>query len=53
MSVPAGQQALLDRIEHLEARLRKVSEEKANLYLILHMVELLNRLPASTACWKI
>lgn len=42
MSVPAGQQALLDRIEHLEARLRKVSEEKANLYLILHMVELLN-----------
>ncbi|MCQ8180761.1 ATP-binding protein [Methylomonas sp. SURF-1] len=42
MSAQSSQQALLERIEHLEARLRKVSEEKANLYLILHMVELLN-----------
>lgn len=42
MSAPISHQALLERIEHLETRLRKVSEEKANLYLILHMVELLN-----------
>lgn len=31
-----------DQIAYLESRLRKLSEEKANLYLILHMVELLN-----------
>ncbi|WP_208976556.1 sensor histidine kinase [Methylotuvimicrobium buryatense] len=30
------------RIEHLEHRVRKLSEEKANLHLVLHMVELLN-----------
>ncbi|WP_404355452.1 ATP-binding protein [Methylotuvimicrobium sp. KM1] len=30
------------RIEHLERRVRKLSEEKANLHLVLHMVELLN-----------
>lgn len=37
-------QALQDRVAYLEGRLRKVSEEKANLYLILHLVELLNPL---------
>lgn len=35
-------QQLEDRVEQLENRVRKLSEEKANLYLILHMVELLN-----------
>lgn len=35
-------QALLERIEQLEKRTRKLSEEKANLFLVLHMVELLN-----------
>lgn len=32
----------LERIQQLEKRVRKLSEEKANLYLVLHMVELLN-----------
>jgi signal transduction histidine kinase len=35
-------QALKDRVAHLESRVVKLSEEKANLYLVLHMVELLN-----------
>ncbi len=35
-------QQLQNRVADLEARARKLSEEKANLYLILHMVELLN-----------
>jgi len=42
MSESHSEQALLEHIAHLEGRLRKLSEEKANLYLILHMVELLN-----------
>jgi signal transduction histidine kinase len=33
---------LHERIRQLDSRVRKLSEEKANLYLILHMVELLN-----------
>lgn len=33
---------LQDRVKQLESRVRKLSEEKANLYLVLHMVELLN-----------
>ncbi len=37
-------QALQERIAYLESRLHKVSEEKANLYLVLHLVELLNPL---------
>lgn len=39
---PSSQQLLQDRISQLEGRIRKLSEEKANLYLILHLVELLN-----------
>jgi signal transduction histidine kinase len=35
-------QALKERVAHLESRVSKLSEEKANLYLVLHMVELLN-----------
>lgn len=35
-------QQLQDRVAELEKRVRKLSEEKANLYLVLHMVELLN-----------
>jgi signal transduction histidine kinase len=35
-------QALKERVAHLESRVCKLSEEKANLYLVLHMVELLN-----------
>ncbi|MEY4719345.1 MAG: hypothetical protein RL563_1963 [Pseudomonadota bacterium] len=42
MSEPPNQQILLEQIAHLESRVRKLSEEKANLYLILHMVDLLN-----------
>lgn len=42
MSETPSTQALLDQIAHLENRVRKLSEEKANLYLILHMVDLLN-----------
>ncbi|MGZ8181290.1 MAG: sensor histidine kinase [Methylobacter sp.] len=37
-------QALQERVAYLEGRVRKVSEEKANLYLVLHLVELLNPL---------
>lgn len=33
---------LLERIQQLEIRVRKLSEEKANLHLVLHMVELLS-----------
>lgn len=39
---PASEQQLLEQIGKLEERVRKLSEEKANLYLVLHMVELLN-----------
>ncbi|MDT4332364.1 ATP-binding protein [Methylomonas sp. MS20] len=42
MTAAADPRHLQQRIEHLEARVRKLSEEKANLYLVLHMVELLN-----------
>lgn len=42
MNQTLTEQALLDRVNQLEGRVRKLSEEKANLYLILHMVELLN-----------
>lgn len=35
-------QDLQDRIGQLENRVRKLSEDKANLYLVLHLVELLN-----------
>ncbi|WP_431064970.1 ATP-binding protein [Methylotuvimicrobium sp.] len=38
----SNEQDLQRRIEHLERRVRKLSEEKANLHLVLHMVELLN-----------
>ena len=44
MSQVPSYRELQDRIAYLEGRLRKVSEEKANLYLILHLVELLNPL---------
>ncbi|MFI3155263.1 MAG: hypothetical protein QX199_03815, partial [Methylococcaceae bacterium] len=44
MSQIPSYRELQDRIAYLEGRLRKVSEEKANLYLILHLVELLNPL---------
>lgn len=37
-------QELQERVAYLENRVRKVSEEKANLYLVLHLVELLNPL---------
>jgi len=39
---PLSEQQLLEHIGKLEERVRKLSEEKANLYLVLHMVELLN-----------
>lgn len=42
MTSSPSYQELQQRIEHLETRVRKLSEEKANLYLVLHMVELLN-----------
>lgn len=42
MTESAAVQALQNRVNHLENRVRKLSEEKANLYLVLHMVELLN-----------
>ena len=44
MSQVPSYRELQDRITYLEGRLRKVSEEKANLYLILHLVERLNPL---------
>jgi signal transduction histidine kinase len=42
MTQTPSYQELQARIDYLENRVRKLSEEKANLYLILHMVELLN-----------
>ena len=42
MTSSPSYQELQQRVEHLETRVRKLSEEKANLYLVLHMVELLN-----------
>ncbi|MDD1621246.1 MAG: ATP-binding protein [Methylococcaceae bacterium] len=42
MSQTSSRQELLKRIDYLENRVRKLSEEKANLYLVLHMVEQLN-----------
>lgn len=42
MSQTSSRQDLLKRIDCLEMRVRKLSEEKANLYLVLHMVEQLN-----------
>ncbi|MDP2902761.1 MAG: ATP-binding protein [Methylovulum sp.] len=44
MSQVPSCQALQERVAYLENRVRKVSEEKANLYLVLHLVELLNPL---------
>ncbi len=44
MSELLSYQQLQDRVAYLESRLHKVSEEKANLYLVLHLVELLNPL---------
>jgi K+-sensing histidine kinase KdpD len=35
-------QELQQQVTQLESRVRKLSEDKANLYLVLHMVELLN-----------
>ncbi len=40
--INASRVQLVQQIEQLEQRVRKLSEEKANLYLILHMVELLS-----------
>jgi signal transduction histidine kinase len=42
MSQALSRQELLERIEFLERRIRKVSEEKADLYLVLHMVKQLS-----------
>jgi signal transduction histidine kinase len=42
MNPTPSYQELKERVKQLETRARKLSEEKANLYLILHMVELLN-----------
>ncbi|WP_026603132.1 sensor histidine kinase [Methylomonas sp. 11b] len=42
MTQAPSNQELQERIKQLETRVRKLSEEKANLYLILHMLELLN-----------
>lgn len=42
MNPTPSYQELQERVKQLETRARKLSEEKANLYLILHMVELLN-----------
>ncbi|WP_171697403.1 HAMP domain-containing sensor histidine kinase [Methylomonas sp. ZR1] len=42
MTQAPSHQELQDQIKQLETRVRKLSEEKANLYLILHMLELLN-----------
>jgi signal transduction histidine kinase len=42
MNQPLTEQQLLDQISTLKDRIRKLSEDKANLYLVLHMVELLN-----------
>ncbi len=42
MKQASNYRELQERIRQLDSRVRKLSEEKANLYLILHMVELLN-----------
>jgi signal transduction histidine kinase len=42
MSQSPSRRDLLKRLDYLENRVRKLSEEKANLYLVLHMVEQLN-----------
>lgn len=44
MSQQPSYQELEDRIAHLEHRVRKLSEQKANLFLVLHLVEQLNPL---------
>jgi signal transduction histidine kinase len=44
MNQPPSYQELQERISYLENRVQKVSEDKANLYLVLHLVELLNPL---------
>jgi len=44
MSQVPSYRELEERVAYLEGRVRKVSEEKANLYLVLHLVELLNPL---------
>lgn len=42
MSQTPSYQDLQDRVAHLESRVRKLSEEKANLFLVLHLVDQLN-----------
>ncbi|OAI00261.1 sensor histidine kinase [Methylomonas methanica] len=42
MTQAPSHQELEERVKQLETRVRKLSEEKANLYLVLHLVELLN-----------
>ncbi|MGZ4958487.1 MAG: sensor histidine kinase [Methylomonas sp.] len=42
MIQPPSHEELQARVAYLENRLRKVSGEKANLYLVLHLVEQLN-----------
>lgn len=42
MTQAPSNQELAARVNQLEGRVRKLSEEKANLYLVLHLVELLN-----------
>ncbi|TAL46013.1 MAG: hypothetical protein EPN89_11245 [Methylovulum sp.] len=44
MNEEPSTQDLQERVAYLENRVRKVSEEKANLYLVLHLIELLNPL---------
>jgi len=44
MNQPLSYQELQERVTYLENRVRKISEDKANLYLVLHLVELLNPL---------
>ncbi|CAG1020508.1 two-component system, sensor histidine kinase [Methylococcales bacterium] len=42
MNQPPSYQELEARVANLESRVRKLSEEKANLFLVLHLVEQLN-----------
>ncbi len=42
MNPEPSYQELQERVVHLEHRVRKLSEQKANLFLVLHLVEQLN-----------
>lgn len=42
MNPEPSYQELQERVAHLEHRVRKLSEQKANLFLVLHLVEQLN-----------